>query len=114
MNITSRIIIFCVFDLNIESKSLVLFSLFLFVLQAVLVLGKVSLDSPKWRDVVLGQGGLSALLQQLNENAKLSILRIATWTLGTFCYGKPQPNFDQVDIWVRVLCCFLGQIKLII
>ncbi|CAA6669127.1 unnamed protein product [Spirodela intermedia] len=71
--------------------------------QAVWALGNVAGDSPRCRDLVLGQGALLPLLNQLNEHAKLSMLRNATWTLSNFCRGKPQPSFDQTKPALPVL-----------
>ncbi|KAL3625992.1 Inositol monophosphatase 1 [Castilleja foliolosa] len=64
--------------------------------QAVWALGNIVGDSPKSRDLVLTHGALMPLLAQFNDHAKLSMLRIATWTLSNFCRGKPQPQFEQV------------------
>ncbi|KAH9694190.1 Importin subunit alpha-1a [Citrus sinensis] len=64
--------------------------------QAVWALGNVAGDSPRCRDLVLSQGALIPLLAELNEHAKLSMLRNATRTLSNFCRGKPEPPFDQV------------------
>ncbi|CAA0843298.1 Importin subunit alpha-1 [Striga hermonthica] len=64
--------------------------------QAVWALGNVAGDSPKCRDLVLHYGALMPLLSQFNDQAKLSMLRNATWTLSNFCRGKPQPQFEQV------------------
>ncbi|XP_050384308.1 importin subunit alpha-1a-like isoform X5 [Argentina anserina] len=64
--------------------------------QAVWALGNIAGDSPKCRDLVLGNGTLIPLLSQVNKHAKISMLRRTTWALSNFCRGKPEPPFDQV------------------
>ncbi|KAK9195891.1 hypothetical protein WN943_004019 [Citrus x changshan-huyou] len=71
--------------------------------QAVWALGNVAGDSPRCRDLVLSEEALIPLLAQLNEHAKLSMLRTATWTLSNFCGGMPQPIFEQVRPALPVL-----------
>ena len=64
-------------------------------MQALWAFKIVAGDSPRCRDLVLSQGTLIPQLVQLNEHARLSMLRNATWKFLRFCWGKPQLPFDQ-------------------
>lgn len=65
--------------------------------QAVWALGNIAGDSPQFRDYVIGSGGVPAMLSVFQNNAKLSMIRNATWTLSNLCRGKPQPEFEQIQ-----------------
>ena len=71
--------------------------------QAVWALGNIAGDSPECRDLVLGHHVLPPLLEQLNPQSKMSMLRNATWTLSNMCRGKPQPAWHMVAPALPVL-----------
>eukprot|EP00753_Platysulcus_tardus_P017028 PLAT6209.1.p1 GENE.PLAT6209.1~~PLAT6209.1.p1 ORF type:complete len:526 (-),score=274.69 PLAT6209.1:173-1750(-) len=72
--------------------------------QAVWALGNVAGDSTRCRDLVLAEGALEVLLENLKRpDAKVSMMRNATWTLSNFCRGKPQPDFEMVKPALPVL-----------
>lgn len=64
--------------------------------QVVWALGNIAGDSAGYRDQVLQAGALMPLLQLCTPQARLTMLRNATWTLSNFCRGKPQPAFELV------------------
>jgi len=64
----------------------------------VRALGNVAVDSPMCRDLVFSHGALIPLLSQFNEQTRLSMLRIAMWTLTNFCRGKSPPPIEQVVV----------------
>jgi hypothetical protein len=71
--------------------------------QAVWALGNIAGDSHLCRDMVLKEGALPALIRQLGEPRKITMLRNATWTLSNFCRGKPSPPFELVQDALGIL-----------
>lgn len=63
--------------------------------QAVWVLGNLAGEGFGTRDLVLSAGALPLLMKQLrNKNAKISLLRIISWTISNLCDGQPRPIFN--------------------
>lgn len=64
--------------------------------QAVWALGNIAGDSPTFRDYVIQTHGVAGLLSVFRNDAKISMIRNATWSLSNLCRGKPQPKFEQI------------------
>ena len=60
-------------------------------------MGNIAGDSAAFRDLALSHGALRQVLSQLNDTAKISMIRNATWALLNFFRGKPKPLFEHVS-----------------
>lgn len=64
--------------------------------QSAWAIGNIAGDSVACRDYVLNLGALGVLSHVFTDQARLSTIRNATWTLSNLCRGKPSPNFSMV------------------
>jgi len=64
--------------------------------QSAWCLGNVAGDSPHLRDIILQNGGMAPLLQNVANPSNDSLLRNVVWALSNFCRGKPQPKIEYV------------------
>ncbi|GAB5355610.1 hypothetical protein AAMO2058_000220500 [Amorphochlora amoebiformis] len=71
--------------------------------QSVWALGNIAGDSCECRDMVLQHNALAPILKLCHQDAKLTMLRNATWTISNFCRGKPQPDFRLVAPALKTL-----------
>lgn len=74
--------------------------------QACWALGNIAGDCAELRDEVLAAGAMNAVLEMLRpDDAKLSAVKTATWTMSNLCRGKPPPAFNEVRTF---LCTSVG------
>eukprot|EP00005_Dracoamoeba_jomungandri_P012752 CAMPEP_0174268254 /NCGR_PEP_ID=MMETSP0439-20130205/36738_1 /TAXON_ID=0 /ORGANISM="Stereomyxa ramosa, Strain Chinc5" /LENGTH=610 /DNA_ID=CAMNT_0015356307 /DNA_START=51 /DNA_END=1879 /DNA_ORIENTATION=+ len=80
--------------------------------QAVWGLGNIAGDSPQCRDLVLKHpDALKSLLRILMTSKKLSVLRVATWTLSTLCRNDlDRPPFELLPQVLPTLACLINSI----
>ncbi|XP_074588121.1 importin subunit alpha-1b-like [Curcuma longa] len=71
--------------------------------QAVWALGNIAGDSSSARDLILTQGGLLYLMTLFNQHSKMSLLRIATWTLSNLCCGSPPAALEHTKPAIQIL-----------
>lgn len=65
--------------------------------QACWALGNIAGDCSDMRDRVLNLGVMRDTLNLLvDQGSRLSLIRIATWTMSNLCRGKPPPSFSLV------------------
>lgn len=73
--------------------------------QACWALGNIAGDCAELRDEVLASGAMNAVLEMLRpDDAKLSAVKTATWTMSNLCRGKPPPAFNEVRLTLSILC----------
>jgi importin subunit alpha-6/7 len=65
--------------------------------QCAWCLGNVAGEGANFRDIILREGGLAPLLQNIQMPANLSLLRNCVWSLSNFCRGKPQPSLEVIE-----------------
>ncbi|KAG6518584.1 hypothetical protein ZIOFF_022064 [Zingiber officinale] len=71
--------------------------------QAVWALANIAGDSTSARDLILTHGGLLSLVTLFNEHSKMSLLRIATWTLSNLCCGIPPAALEHTKPAIQIL-----------
>jgi len=76
--------------------------------QACWALGNIAGDCSDMRNVVLQHDVMKETLALLTDkSSKLTLIRIATWTMSNLCRGKPQPEFklvkDSIPIAARLI-----------
>lgn len=76
--------------------------------QCAWCLGNIAGDCTKYRDMILKQGALEPLLQNITQPENISLLRNCTWTLSNFCRGKPQPKFKLIQNAIPILAAILN------
>lgn len=64
--------------------------------QAVWALGNIAGDNVDFRDHCLACGVMQPLLALVVPQAKVPLLRNATWTISNLCRGRPQPSFELI------------------
>ena len=77
--------------------------------QAMWALGNIAGDSPRCRDLVLSYSMLPALLSQIGDGTKLTLLRNTTWTLSNLCRGKQPPRWELIAPALPVLVGLIAQ-----
>lgn len=64
--------------------------------QAIWVIGNIAGDCNEFRDYALEKGSMEKILQLLQVEDKINVIKVATWTISNLCRGKPHPNYDLV------------------
>eukprot|EP01083_Nonionella_stella_P289723 985926_1 len=76
--------------------------------QSLSGLGNIASTSTEFRDLVLDLGIIPPLLSLCDPLNRLSLLKMATWTISYICSVKPYPDFDKVSACIPTLTTLLS------
>jgi len=80
--------------------------------QSAWCLANIAGDCPDYRDEVLKQGAMSAMIMNIQEPANESLLTTVVWAVSNLCRGKPQPDLSLVAQVIQPLFQVIENCKL--
>lgn len=66
-------------------------------------LGNLAADNTEFRDSILNQGGMIAVIKKMETAKNQTQLKVFAWAISNLCRGQPPPNYDLVKIAVKIL-----------
>ena len=71
--------------------------------QAMWGISNIAADCPKFRDIILGKGGLDVIIQALGECENITMLEQGVWVISNLCRGTPKPKYQLIKKGIPVL-----------
>lgn len=76
--------------------------------QAFWAIGNIAGDCVEFRDMVLQCGGLQKVLDILEREEHINVIKVTTWVMSNLCRGKQSPPFDDVCLYFSTFIYFLS------
>lgn len=72
--------------------------------QAIWGIGNLAADNVKYRDEILEEGGMDALIKIINNSQNKIIVRNGVWAVTNLCRGQPPPKTPVIKDACELLC----------